>query len=248
MGNVSPRHTKSYHEGLNRHFALSTTTSITTTTTSTTSGNSIGAAATPNRSSWKKQLQIINDTLNIKKFSLRHGHGKPKRYRTGADENTRPTLSTSATTQNFHEFMKATSSKANKEYIPKKLNDENLDRPMKFKKSFSLFSIKQPLNNSTNKETTLVSAISTATNMIEERIKEEEEEGAAAAATAPKPSLLPPAQQRSASNSTANQPSTIVSDKQQLSTKENQTTDAAMQQKRRENFAKTTGEYLMHAT
>jgi hypothetical protein len=65
MGNVSPRQSKSYHDGLNNHLSLSSSTTTTTT---------------PNRSSWKKQLQIINETLNIKKFSLRHTHGRSKRY------------------------------------------------------------------------------------------------------------------------------------------------------------------------
>jgi len=108
MGNISPRQSKSYHDGFSNHLTL-----------------------TPNRSSWKKQLQIINDTLNIKKFSLRHHtHGKHKRYRTNMDENNHHSLST----QNFQKLPK---------------NDR---RDMNVKKSFSLFSIKQPLTDSTNKD------------------------------------------------------------------------------------------------
>jgi len=108
MGNISPRQSKSYHDGFSNHLTL-----------------------TPNRSSWKKQLQIINETLNIKKFSLHHTHGKTKRYRITNDENTRHT-------QNFHDLNKK---------LPK--NDQ---QKLNVKKSFSLFSIKQPLTDSTNKE------------------------------------------------------------------------------------------------
>ncbi len=111
MGNISPRQSKSYHNGFSNRLTL-----------------------TPNRSTWKKQLQIINETLNIKKFSLRHTHGKIKRYRTTNDENTRHSFST----QNFHDLNKK---------LPK--NDQ---QKINVKKSFSLFSIKQPLTDSTNKE------------------------------------------------------------------------------------------------
>jgi hypothetical protein len=111
MGNISPRQSKSYHDGFSNHLTL-----------------------TPNRSSWKKQLQIINDTLNIKKFSLRHTNGKSKRYKTTIDENNHHSFST----QNFHELNKK---------LPK--NDQQQSN---VKKSFSLFSIKQPLTDSTNKE------------------------------------------------------------------------------------------------
>ena len=92
MGNVSPRQSKSYHDGFNNHLSLSAAGATTTTTT------------TPNRSSWKKQLQMLNETLNIKKFSLRHSHGRGKRYRTTFDENHSRKLSTSVTTQNFHDL------------------------------------------------------------------------------------------------------------------------------------------------
>jgi hypothetical protein len=116
MGNISPRQSKSYHDGFSNHLTL-----------------------TPNRSSssWKKQLQIINDTLNIKKFSLRHTHGKHKRYRTDIDENNNNNNHHhSLSTQNFRDISKK---------FPKQ-------RDMNVKKSLSLFTIKQPLNDSTNKE------------------------------------------------------------------------------------------------
>ena len=110
MGNISPRQSKSYHDGFSNQLTL-----------------------TPNRSSWKKQLQIINDTFNIKKFSLRHTHGKHKRYRTTIDENNHHSLST----QNFRDL--------NKKLI--KIDQEE----MNVKKSASLFTMKQPLIDSTNK-------------------------------------------------------------------------------------------------
>lgn len=134
MGNISPRQSKSYHDGFSNHLTL-----------------------TPNRSSWKKQLQIINDTLNIKKFSLRHTHGKSKRYRTTIDENNHHSYST----QNFHDFNKK---------LPKNDQKDN-----NVKKSFSLFSIKQPLNESTNKENQIKSEQqtlnSTTNNLIQHRRK-----------------------------------------------------------------------------
>ena len=74
MGNISPRKVKSYHDGF--------------------------STITPNRSSWKKQLQIINDTINIKKFSLKND--KTKRYRRTINENNHYSLST----QNFHDLIK----------------------------------------------------------------------------------------------------------------------------------------------
>ena len=131
MGNVSPRQSKSYHDGFSNHLTLSTT------------------AVTPNRSSWKKQLQIINDTLNLKKISIRRSHGKNKRYRTTFDENNHHSFST----QNFHDLIINNSDKSDKKYIQNKLqqNDKQFNN---IKKSFSLFSIKQPLADVTNKENT----------------------------------------------------------------------------------------------
>jgi hypothetical protein len=119
MGNVSPRKSKSCHEGFSNHLNL-----------------------TPNRSSWKKQLQIINDTLNIKRFSLRHTNGKTKRYRTTIDENNHHSLST----QNYHDLIKNNCEKTNKKLTKDDQQHSNV------KKSFSLFSIKQPLTDITNKE------------------------------------------------------------------------------------------------
>jgi len=204
MGNVSPRQSKSYHDGLNNHLSLST---ITTT-----------AATTPNRSSWKKQLQIINDTLNIKKFSLRHTHGRSKRYRTTFDENNHHKLSTSVTTQNFHDLIKTNCEKSNKdEQISKKLSQENHERQNNFKKSFSLFSIKQPLTDSTNKQ------------IMTKSIKEKDEEQ----------------QQQSSLNSIIKNSTNIISRNSQESsfTEENQTTNVLLQYKRRQKFEMTTGEY-----
>jgi hypothetical protein len=198
MGNVSPRQSKSYHDGLNNHLSLSSSTAATTS---------------PNRSSWKKQLQIINDTLNIKKFSLRHTHGRSKRYRTTFDDHK---LSTSVTTQNFHDLMKNNCEKSHKdEHISKKLQQENSGRQMNFKKSFSLFSIKQPLTDSTNKEI-LTKSINTTINPIKE--KEEQE------------------QEQSLSNS-------ITKTSNNINSQENQTADALIQCKRRHRFEMTTGEY-----
>jgi hypothetical protein len=204
MGNVSPRQSKSYHDGLNNHLSLST---ITTT-----------ATTTPNRSSWKKQLQIINDTLNIKKFSLRHTHGRSKRYRTTFDENNHHKLSTSVTTQNFHDLIKTNCEKSNKdEQISKKLSQENHERQNNFKKSFSLFSIKQPLTDSTNKQ------------IMTKSIKEKDEEQ----------------QQQSSLNSIIKNSTNIISRNSQESsfTEENQTTNVLLQYKRRQKFEMSTGEY-----
>ncbi len=157
MGNVSPRQSKSYHDGLNNHLSLSAASTTTTTVT------------TPTRSSWKKQLQLINETFNIKKFSLRHPHSRNKRYRSTFDENNPRKLSTSLTTQNFHDLMKTNRDKSTKEeQISKKCSAENHERPMSFKKSFSLFSIKQPLTDATNKET--------MTKSIPYPLKEKDEE------------------------------------------------------------------------
>jgi len=120
MGNISPRQSKSYHDGFSNHLTL-----------------------TPNRSSWKKQLQIINDTFNIKKISLRHTHGRNKRSRTTIDENTHQSFST----QNFHDLLKENSAKITHKNLPK-TNQQQIN----VKKSFSLFSIKQPLSDTVNKE------------------------------------------------------------------------------------------------
>lgn len=139
MGNISPRQSKSYHDGLNNHLSLSAATTSTSTT--------------PNRSSWKKQLQLINETLNIKKFPLIHHHGRNKRYRTTLDENHPPRkLSTSITTQNFQEMIVHHADNGSKdERSSKTLSQEYQQRKTSFKKSFSLFAIKQPLADSTNK-------------------------------------------------------------------------------------------------
>lgn len=58
MGNLSPRPSRSYHEGFSNHLNL----------------------PTPDRSSWKKQLQFLNETLHIRKFS------KQKSSRKHSDE------------------------------------------------------------------------------------------------------------------------------------------------------------------
>jgi hypothetical protein len=198
MGNVSPRQSKSYHDGLNNHLSLSSSTTT-----------------TPNRSSWKKQLQIINETLNIKKFSLRHTHGRSKRYRTTFDENNHHKLSTSVTTQNFHDLMKTNKD----EHISKKSQPENSERQTNFKKSFSLFSIKQPLTDSTNKEILTKSINHPTINPIKEKDEEHEQ------------SFL---------NSTTKNSNHIIPHKQ-----ENQTADVLIQHKRRHRFEMTTGEYRL---
>jgi hypothetical protein len=125
MGNVSPRQSKSHHDGFTNHLNLSSTT------------------ITPNRSSWKKQLQLINETLNIKKISLRRTHGKSKCYRSTFDENNHHSLST----HNFHDLIKNNPEKAERKYSQNKLERHSI-----VKKSFSLFSIKQASTDSTNKE------------------------------------------------------------------------------------------------
>jgi hypothetical protein len=213
MGNVSPRSSKSYHDGLNNHLSLST---ITTTTT------------TPNRSSWKRQLQIINDTLNIKKFSLRHTHRRSKRYRITFDENNNRQLSTSMTTQNFHDLIKNNCEKSTKdEQISKKLPQENRERQNSFKKSFSLFSIKQPLADSTNKEF-ITKSINNTTNTIKEKDEEQQ-------------------QQQPSSNSIIKNSTNIISHKPQESlslTQENHPTNVLVQHRRRHKFEITTGTKL----
>lgn len=208
MGNVSPRPSKSYHAGLNNHLSLSTITETAAPLSSTT---------TPNRSSWKKQLQIINDTLNIRKLSFRHPHGKNKRYRTTLNENNHPKLSTSITTQNLHDLIKNPLEKSTKhEHIQKKNSHEN-----SFKKSFSLFSIKQPLSDSTNKEISTKSIIN-STNNTNENDQEQQQ-----------PSL----------NSTKKD---STNSQKPILTQENQTTaittNVLVQQKRRQKFEITTGE------
>ncbi|UJR13362.1 hypothetical protein I4U23_000379 [Adineta vaga] len=127
MGNISPRQSKSYHDGFSNHLTL-----------------------TPNRSSWKKQLQIINNTFNIKKISLRHSHGKIKRSNTIISENTHHSYST----QNFHELMKKNTAK-----ITNRKSSKTDQEQINVKKSFSLFSIKQPLNDLTNKESVNTSVV-----------------------------------------------------------------------------------------
>lgn len=98
MGNISPRSSKSFHDGFTNHLTITPSRSSTST-------------------SWKKQLQIINKTLNIKKFSRNHANNKIKRIET--------------TTLNENKNVK---------------------------KSFSLFSMKQSLNDLTNKENQLVNS------------------------------------------------------------------------------------------
>lgn len=213
MGNVSPRQSKSYRNGSRSHLSLSTTTAPPPPPTTT-----------PNRSSWKKQLQIINDTLNIKKFSLRHTHGRIKRYRTNFDEHNPHKIATSVTTQNFHDLIKNNYEKSNKD----EHNENKLLRENHFTKSFSLFSMKQPLIDSTNKEI-MTKSITNTTNTMKE--KEEEQ------------------QQSSSLNSITKDSNNIISHKQQekkLSIKENQTTtDVFNQYKRRHKFEMTTGEYII---
>lgn len=164
MGNISPRQSKSYHDGLNNHLSLSAATASTSTT--------------PNRSSWKKQLQIINETLNIKKFSLihHHHHGRNKRYRTTLDENHPPRkLSTSMTTQNFQEMIVHHAENGNNdERWVKNLPQENQQRKNSFKKSFSLFAIKQPLADSTNKRN-LSKPLHHPTHVIKEKDEEQQQ-------------------------------------------------------------------------
>ena len=136
MGNLSPRHSKSYHEGFSNHLTL-----------------------TPNRSSWKKQLQIINDTFNIKKISLRRTHGKNKRSSATTTDNSH-FRQHSYSTQNFHDFTKRNPAKSVSRKQPKTTQQQ-----INVKKSFSLFSIKQPLNDLTNKEPVIKSV---STNKSEE--------------------------------------------------------------------------------
>lgn len=199
MGNVSPRHSKSFHDGLNHHLGRSTASTAATTT-----------VTTPNRSSWKKQLQLINDTLNIKKFSRRHAQSKIKRSKGACDENAHPILSISRTTQNFQDLLR---------HQPEKSNPpNNADRQMNFKKSFSLFSIKQPLHNATNKEIISNKVMNNTTNSGREKVDE---------------------QQPATVNSTTTRPTTV---KEPLAIKENPTNEILSQQKRRQKFEVTTGE------
>ena len=204
MGNISPRQSKSYHDGLNNHLSLSAAT---------------GSTTTPNRSSWKKQLQMINETLNIKKFSLIHQHGRHKRYRTTLDENQQPRkLSTSMTTQNFQELSTSHADKSNKdERCLKNSSQENQQRKNSFKKSLSLFTIKQPLADSTNKRS-LSKILHNPTNIISEKDEEETQ-----------------VQQLPSLNSHVKQSDQITSQQ----TLENQ---GFHQQKRRQKFEITTGE------
>ena len=203
MGNVSPRQSRSYRDGLNAHMSCSSSSSATVT-------------GTPSRSSWKKQLQIINDTLNLKKFSLRHTNGRHKRYRTNFDENNHSKLASSVTTQNLHDLIKNSSEKtAKNERVETKLPQEN-----HITKSFSLFSMKQPLTDITNKE-----IMTKSTNAT---INEKDE--------LPPPSTL---------NSTNQKSNNVIAHKQQEKTtmKDNPAADASQQYKRRHKFETTTGEY-----
>lgn len=192
MGNVSPRQSKSYRDGLN-HLSSSTTTASTTT---------------PTRSAWKKQLQLINDTLNIKKFTLRHAHGRHKRYRTNFDETNHSKLATSVTTQNFPDLTKTNTEKS--------LAENKFPSDNHFTKSFSLFSIKQPMTDITNKEI--------MTKSITANIKEKDE--------------ISQEQQLTLNSSTKN-----YKPQDKISLKENQTTDVSNQYKRRHKCETTTGKY-----
>lgn len=213
MGNVSPRHSKSFHDGLNHHLALS---SATTTVT------------TPSRSSWKKQLQLINETLNIKKFSRRHPQGKTKRSKTIIDENLHPTLATSRTTQNFHDLLKENSERINRDLCQKQSTPKSSDYATNFKKSFSLFTLKQSLNNSTNSK-----PMNNTTNLINEKVEEQGSNAATGASTAV---ALAPA---SASvNSISKHSHRTIVLKEQISSKENQPTEKS----RRNKSEITTGE------
>ncbi|CAF1151296.1 unnamed protein product [Adineta ricciae] len=193
MGNVSPRQSKSYRDGLN-HLSSSTTTAST---------------ATPTRSSWKKQLQIINDTLKLKKFTLRHAHGRHKSYRTNFDETNHSKLATSVTTQNFPDLTKTNAEKL--------LRDERTENKFPsdnhFTKSFSLFSMKQPMTDITNKEI--------MTKSITANIKETDE--------------ILQEQQLTLNSSTKN-----YKEQEKISLKENQTTDVSVQYKRRHKCETTT--------
>ena len=120
MGNISPRQSRSYHDGFANHLTL-----------------------TPTRSSWKKQLQLINETFNIKKSSLRPSHGKMKRSGTTIVEHTRH----ASPTPNVHELIKKNSVNATSKTKPSK-SDRQLGN---VKKSFSLFSM-------TSKETAVTPA------------------------------------------------------------------------------------------
>jgi hypothetical protein len=206
MGNVSPRHSKSFHDGLNHHLGRSTASTAATTT-----------VTTPNRSSWKKQLQLINDTLNIKKFSRRHAHSKIKRSKGAHDENAHPILSISRTTQNFQDLLRHQPDKSNVEHLQKCNPPNNADRQMNFKKSFSLFSIKQPLHNVTNKEIIINSSNSKVMNNTTNSGREKLDE-----------------QQPATVNST-----TV---KEPLASKDNSTNEILSQQKQRQKFEVATGE------
>ena len=210
MGNVSPRQSKSYHDELSNHLSLSSTT--------------------PNRSSWKKQLQIINDTLHIRKISLRHINGKAKRYRTKFDKNNHDKLSTSLTTQNFHDLAKNHCEKLhNENYVnTKKIQQENHEQQINIKKSFSLFLIKPPLTDSTNQQI-ITKSINNTTNTITES-KED--------------------RQKTLLNSRMKTSDNIVSYQQPKPSfmQEKQTTDVFDQYKRQHKFEIRTGEYVSNAT
>ena len=196
MGNVSPRQSKSYRDGLN-HLSSSTMTASTTT---------------PTRSSWKKQLQIINDTLNLKKFTLRHAHGRHKRYRTNFDETNHSKLATSVTTQNFPDLTKTDAEKLlRNERTENKFPPDN-----HFTKSFSLFSMKQPMTDITNKEI-MTKSITTNIKGKDEILQEQQ--------------------------LTLNSSSKNYKEQGKISLKENQTTDVSVQYKRRHKCETTTGEY-----
>jgi hypothetical protein len=250
MGNVTPRHSKSFHDGLNHHLTLSTSLSTaaaaaaTTTTTTTTATSSTSATNTPNRSSWKKQLQMINDTFSIKKLSRRHAHGKSKRSRATADENVHPALSTSRTTQNFHDLIKHHSDKCNGDFSQKSSARRHFECQMNFKKSFSLFAIKQPVSHSTSEEVTIQPNDDTV-HVIEDKSVEQPAQQQQQQQQ-PQPQPQPPAPL----NSITNHSNKTMPVKESLSTKENQISDTRIQQKRRHKLEATTattvtGEYSL---
>ncbi|CAF1242099.1 unnamed protein product [Rotaria magnacalcarata] len=230
MGNVSPRQSKSCHDELNNHISLSSSSSSTTTT---------ATSSTPSRSSWKKQLQIINESLNFKKFSIRHTHGRSKRYRTNVEENNHRKLSTSMTTQNFHDLIKSNREKSNKENDNSKMSQqENRERETSFKKSFSLFSIKQPLADSTNKRIMTKSINNTTTNIKDNEEDHHNHQHHHYHHHHHYQQQQTQQQQQSSLNSKTKSTNNLIAQKQQESspTQENQTVDAFSQHKRRHKY------------
>jgi hypothetical protein len=104
------------------------------------------------------------------------------------------------------------------ERIVKKFSQENHQRHNSFKKSLSLFSIKQPLADSTNKEI-LTKSIHNPSNTIKENDEEQQQQQ----------------QLTSSLNS--------YTKKESFITQENQITNGFHQHKRRQKVEITTGEY-----